>query len=166
MEILTYPDTFLKTPAKQVTDIDGALQELIDDMAGTMYAAPGIGLAAVQVGIDKSLVVYDISPREEGRCLDVLINPKIISAEGTTVSEDEGCLSVPDFRSDVKRHARVQVEAVDRHGNPLRFEAEGLLAIMLQHEIDHLNGILFIDRISKLKRELYTRRIKKQLKQE
>lgn len=164
LEILTYPDTFLKKPVKPVENIDGAFQDLIEDMAQTMYAAPGIGLAAIQVGIDKSLIVYDIAPKEEGRRLEVLINPKIIAAEGTTLSENEGCLSVPDFRADVKRHAQVQVEGVDRNGNPLRFEAEGLLAVMLQHEIDHLNGILFIDRISKLKRELYIRRINKQLR--
>lgn len=164
MEILTYPEPFLKTTAKPVADIDGALQAMIEDMAQTMYAAPGIGLAAVQVGIDKRIIVYDVAPRDEGRRLDVLINPKIIAAEGEVLSENEGCLSVPDFRADVKRRARVQVEGVDRDGNPRRFETDGLLAIMLQHEIDHLNGTLFIDHISKLKRQLYTRRVNKQLK--
>ena len=109
-------------------------------------------------------MIYDIAPQDENRALHVLINPKIIASEGEILSEDEGCLSVPDFRSDVNRAAKVQVEAVDREGNPIRIDAEGLLAILLQHEIDHLNGTLFIDRISSLKREMYKRRIKKKLR--
>lgn len=164
LEIFTYPDKILSRPTKPVENIDGKLQELIDDMANTMYQAPGIGLAAIQVGHDKSLLIYDISPRDEKRSLHVLINPRIISSEGTTISEDEGCLSVPEFKASVKRSEFVLVEGVDRNGKPLRFDADGLLAVVLQHEIDHLNGILFIDRISSLKRELYKRRIKKNLK--
>ncbi len=164
LEIFTYPNKFLSQPTKPVENIDGKLQDLIDDMAVTMYQAPGIGLAAIQVGHDKSLLVYDVSPRDENRSLQVLINPRIISSEGTTISEDEGCLSVPDFKANVKRSEVVLVEGFDRDGNPLRFDAEGLLAVVLQHEIDHLNGILFIDRISSLKRELYKRRVKKNLK--
>jgi peptide deformylase len=164
LKIVTYPDKFLQKPTKPVDNIDGSLQNAIDDMAQTMYAAPGIGLAAIQVGIDKSIIVYDICAKEGGRLLEVLVNPKIIDAQGSTISEDEGCLSVPDYRADVKRHAAVLVEGVDRHGKPVRLEAEGLLAIMLQHEIDHLQGKLFIDRISKLKRELYKRRVEKQIK--
>ena len=164
LKIVTYPDKFLQKPTKPVDNIDGDLQKAIDDMAQTMYAAPGIGLAAIQVGIDKSFIIYDISAREGSRLLEVLINPKIIDVQGSTLSENEGCLSVPDFRADVKRHAAVLVEGFDRHGKPLRFEAEGLLAIMLQHEIDHLQGKLFIDRISKLKREIYKRRVERQLK--
>ncbi len=163
LDVITYPDKFLSRPTKPVEDIDEKIQRLIDDMAQTMYEAPGIGLAAIQVGIDKSLIVYDISPREEGHSLDVLINPRIIDSEGATISKDEACLSVPDFKADVKRHAAIQVEGYDRHGKPLRFEVDGLMAIMLQHEIDHLQGKLFIDRISHLKRELYKRQIKKQL---
>ena len=165
LDIVTYPDKFLKSPTQAVDNIDGELQTLIDDMGTTMYQAPGIGLAAIQVGIDKSLLVYDIAPKEDGRRLNVLINPRIISQEGEIISEDEGCLSVPDFRADVKRAARILVEGVDRDGNPQRFEAEGLLAILLQHEIDHLNGKLFIDHISTLKRQMYTRRVAKMLKQ-
>ena len=164
LEIITYPDKFLRQPTKPVDDIDEKLQELIENMAETMYKAPGLGLAAIQVGVDKSIIIYDISAREGGRSLDVLINPKIINAEGTTLSENEGCLSVPEFRADVKRHAAVEVEGYNRHGKPVRFEADGLLAIMLQHEIDHLEGKLFIDRISNLKRELFKRRINKQIK--
>jgi peptide deformylase len=164
LEIKTYPDKFLTQPTKPVENIDGDLQNLIGDMALTMYGAPGIGLAAIQVGIDKSLVVYDISPREEGHSFGVLVNPVITAFEGSIVSENEGCLSVPDFTSSVNRHRAIEVAGLDRHGNPVKFQAEGLMAIMLQHEIDHLEGKLFIDRISKLKRELYIRRVKKQLK--
>ena len=164
LRIHTYPDNFLKQTAKAVENIDGKLQDIIDRMAQTMYEAPGVGLASIQVGVDKSILVYDIGPRDEKRELHVLINPKIISSEGEILSEDEGCLSVPDYRADVKRAESILMEGVDRDGNPLRFDAEGLLAIVLQHEIDHLNGTLFIDRISKLKRELYKKRILKQLK--
>ncbi len=165
LDIVTFPDTFLKQPTKTVENIDGRLQGIIDDMATTMYQAPGIGLAAIQVGIDQSVLIYDIQPGEDGRQLNVLINPRIIAREGEIISENEGCLSVPDFRATVKRAEKVLVEALDRDGNPLRIEAEGLHAIVLQHEIDHLNGTLFIDHISSLKRQMYARRIKKQLKQ-
>jgi len=164
LEIITYPHELLKSAAQPVEQIDGKLQSLIDKMAETMYEAPGIGLAAVQVNVDQSLLIYDLAPREERRDLQVLINPKIIEREGDIISENEGCLSVPDFRADVKRSGHILVEAFDREGKPLRFEAEGMLAIVLQHEIDHLNGTLFIDRISKLKRQLYTRRIQKMIK--
>jgi peptide deformylase len=163
-EILTYPNKFLSQPTKQVTDIDDEIRNLIEDLASTMYEAPGVGLAAIQVGYDKSLLVYDVSPKDEQRSLQVLINPRIVLSEGTTISEEEGCLSVPDCREDVKRAASILIEALDREGKPLRIEAEGLLAIVLQHEIDHLNGILFIDRISSLKRQMYKRRVKKNLK--
>ncbi len=164
LDIVTFPDKFLKEPTKPVEDIDGALQDIIQNMGETMYQAPGIGLAAIQVGIDKSMLIYDIAPTEEDRSLHVLINPRIVESEGEVLSENEGCLSVPDYRSDVKRFTSILVEAVDRDGNPLRFEAHDFLSIVLQHEIDHLNGRLFIDRISPLKRQLYARRVKKQLK--
>ncbi len=164
LEILTYPNNFLLEPTKPLDNIDGKVQEMIDDMAATMYDAPGIGLAAIQVGWDKSLLIYDIAPRDESRQLNVLVNPRIIASEGDILSEDEGCLSVPDFRSDVKRASRILVEGVDREGSPLKIEADGLLAIVLQHEIDHLNGTLFIEHISALKREMYKRRVKKQLR--
>lgn len=162
--ILTFPDTFLRNAVKPVENIDGETQKLIEDMAETMYAAPGAGLAAIQIGIDQSILVYDISGPDNDRKLEVLINPRIIEKEGEFLSEEEGCLSVPDFRADVKRASRVLVEGVDRNGEPLRLEAEGFHAVVLQHEIDHLNGTLFIDHISKLKRNLYTRRILKKLK--
>ena len=165
LTVLTYPDNFLSQSAKPVENIDGTIQDMIEDMSSTMYKAPGVGLAAIQVGFDQSIIVYDISPRNENRSLHVLINPKIILSEGTTVSENEGCLSVPDLRADVKRSASILIEGFDRKEKALGIEAHGYLAIVLQHEIDHLNGILFVDRISTLKRGLYKRRIKKILKQ-
>jgi peptide deformylase len=164
LEILKYPDKFLSEPTRPLENIDGEVQKMIDQMAATMYDAPGIGLAAIQVGWDKSLFIYDISPRDEDRSLHVLINPKIVTREGEIVSENEGCLSVPDFRADVKRAANITVVGHDREGKPVRLDAEGLLAIVFQHEIDHLNGTLFIEHISSLKRQMYQRRIKKQLR--
>lgn len=160
-EILTYPNKILRQPTRPVETIDEEIRQIIEDMAETMYDAPGLGLAAIQIGVDRSIIVYDISPKEEGRHLEVLINPKITHTEGTLVSEDEGCLSVPDFKSDVKRAAAIRVEALDREGNPITIETDDFQAIVLQHEIDHLNGILFIDHISSLKRNMYKRRVKK-----
>jgi len=164
LKILAYPDKTLAQKTTPLDNIDGQVQEMIDGMAGAMYAAPGVGLAAIQVGWDKSVLIYDISPREENRALHVLVNPKILTQEGQIISENEGCLSVPDFRADVKRSEFITVEGHDREGNPIRLDAEGILAIVLQHEIDHLNGTLFIERISSLKRQMYKRRIKKGLK--
>ena len=163
--ILKYPDKFLSQPTQPLDNIDGKVQKSIDKMALTMYEAPGVGLAAIQVGWDKSVLIYDVSPRDESRSLHVLINPRIISRDGEIVSENEGCLSVPDFRADVKRSESISVEGHDRDGNPLKIDAEGILAIVLQHEIDHLNGTLFIEHISSLKRQMYKRRIKKQLRE-
>ena len=165
LDILTYPNKFLKKQTQPVENIDGALQSVFDNMAKTMYEAPGVGLAAPQVGIGQSFIIYDIAPREEGQDLHVLVNPTIVSSEGEIISEGEGCLSVPDFRADVKRAERILVEGVDRDGNPLRFEADGLLGIVIQHELDHLDGTLFIDHISALKRNMYKRRVKKEMKQ-
>lgn len=165
LDILTFPNKFLRQPTKPVTDIDESVQNLINDMAETMYEAPGVGLAAIQVGSDKSVLVYDEFPGEIKRQYGVVINPQIIETEGHVISENEGCLSVPEFRSDVKRDERIVVEGVDREGKPIRMEADGFLAIVLQHEIDHLNGKLFIDRISALKRELYKRRVRKMLRE-
>ena len=166
LKILTYPEDFLSEPTRPVKNIDEKIRDLMDDMAETMYDAPGVGLAAIQVGCDKSILVYDVAPPDENRSLQVLMNPKIISSEGEILFENEGCLSVPDYRADVKRATSILVEGVDKEGNPLRIEAEGFLAIVLQHEIDHLNGRLFIDHISALKRNLYKKRIKKMLSQQ
>jgi peptide deformylase len=164
LRILSYPDPVLRQPTKELDRIDGDVQKMIDQMAVTMYDAPGIGLAAIQVGWNKSLLIYDIAAPEEGRSLSVLINPRIVQQEGEIISENEGCLSVPEFRADVKRFASILVDGVDREGRPLRLEAHGTLAIVLQHEIDHLKGKLFIDHISALKKQLYSRRIKKKLR--
>ena len=163
LEILTYPDPFLKKPTLPVTDFDDRLQKMIEDMAETMYVAPGVGLAANQAGFDKSVIVYDPEP-DENRSFQVLVNPVILEMRGEVNSENEGCLSVPDYRTDVRRAEWLRVEGFDRFGTPLKFETDGFLAIILQHEIDHLNGILFIDRISALKRSMYKRKVMKQLK--
>ena len=164
LDIVTFPDSFLKKPTKPVENIDDSIQQIINNMIETMYQAPGVGLAAIQAGIDKSIIVYDPTAGVEKREPGVLINPVIIAREGTQLSENEGCLSVPDFRADVRRSEAVIVEGVDRNGKPVHIETRDFLSVILEHEIDHLNGILFIDRISSLKRQLYARRIKKQLK--
>jgi len=165
MKIYTYPDPILRSISKPVENIDENVQKLIDSMAETMYTAPGIGLAAVQVGSPIRLITYDISSREGERNLSVLINPEIIMAEDTIVFS-EACLSVVDFSADVERHARVKIKGVDRNGNPLDIEAEDLEAVCLQHEIDHLNGVLFIDHISTLKRSLYKKKLKKMMEKQ
>lgn len=166
LEILTYPDNFLLQPVKPVSKITDDLQETIENMAETMYDAPGVGLAAIQAGIDQSLIVYDPDSDTVQRNFQVLINPRILEYHGSIVSEEEGCLSVPDMRCDINRAERIIVEGLDRDGNPLKFEAEGVPAIILQHEIDHLNGILILDRISTLKRQIYKRKRQKILKNE
>jgi peptide deformylase len=163
--IYKYPEDVLKRVAKPVRTIDGKLVEFLDQMAKTMYAAPGVGLAAPQVGVSERAIVLDCDSAEEraerrGRGLLRLINPEIVEAEGTILWE-EGCLSVVDFTAEVKRAAHVLVRAFTPEEKELRIEAEGLLAVALQHEIDHLDGKLFIDRISRLKRDLYKRKLKK-----
>jgi peptide deformylase len=164
LKILTYPDHTLRQPTNELDNIDGDVQKMIDQMSSTMYDAPGVGLAAIQVGWDKSVLIYDVSASDQDRSLQVLINPRIVDQEGEILSENEGCLSVPEFRADVKRYASILVEGVDREGRPVELEAEGMLAIVLQHEIDHLKGKLFIDHVSALKRQMYTRRMKKKLR--
>jgi peptide deformylase len=164
LKILTYPDHTLRQPTNGLDNIDGDVQKMIDQMSATMYDAPGVGLAAIQVGWDKSVLIYDVSASDQDRSLQVLINPRIIDQEGEILSENEGCLSVPEFRADVKRYSSILVEGVDREGRPVELEAEGMLAIVLQHEIDHLKGKLFIDHVSALKRQMYTRRMKKKLR--
>ena len=157
------PDQVLRQQAKEITEINGELQRLIDDMAETMYAAPGLGLAAPQVGRLDRLIVFDVAHRDgRARDLKIILNPCITQAEGE-LTHEEGCLSVADFSAEVRRHARVQVKGLDREGKPIAITGEGLLAVVLQHEVDHLDGILFIDRISRLKRSIYLRRLKKQV---
>ena len=162
MKILTYPESVLLSKSEAVENIDEDIQKLVDSMGATMYAAPGIGLAANQVGSLKRIFVFDLTPQDKGRNLSVLINPEIIQAEGK-IEYEEACLSVIDFSSEVTRSAHVKVRGVDRHGNPADIEAEGLLAVCLQHEIDHLNGVLFLDHVSSLKRALYKKKLKKML---
>lgn len=164
LKILTYPDPFLTKTAQPVETIDEAIQEIIENMADTMYEAPGVGLAAIQAGIDKRIIVYDPSADPLKREYSVVINPEIIEIEGETVSENEGCLSVPEYRSNVRRSRVIKVRGLDRFGNPVKFCAEDFPSVILQHEIDHLNGVLFIDRISMIKRNLYKSRIKKAIK--
>lgn len=167
--VYKYPDDVLKRVAEPVRAIDGKLVAFLDEMAATMYAAPGVGLAAPQVGLSERAIVLDCDSGEEraehrGRGLLKLINPEILATEGSLVWE-EGCLSVIDFTAEVKRAARVLVRAFTPEEKEVRIEAEGLLAVALQHEIDHLEGKLFIDRISRLKRDLYKRKIKKVLRE-
>lgn len=165
-KILKYPDPILRQKTEEVTTFDDALKTLVADMAETMYDAPGVGLAANQIGISKQIVVIDITGSEaEKKELVTLINPKIIKGEGENVDE-EGCLSVVDFNAKVKRFTKIWVEAQDIDGTPMAFEAEDFYARVIQHEVDHLNGHLFIDWISSLKRSLYKKKRKKQLQAE
>ena len=159
LTILEFPDPRLRNKAQPVAVFDTALQTLIDDMLETMYAAPGIGLAATQVNVHKQLLVLDIS--EEKTAPLVLINPRIVALEGSQTYQ-EGCLSVPGIYADVERADRISVEAVDRHGQSLKFDADGLLAVCIQHEMDHLEGVLFIDHLSRLKRDRAVAKVKKQ----
>lgn len=149
--------------AEPVKNITGDTVQLVDLMLETMYAAPGVGLAATQVGSLERIIVLDVDHDNPGRTVYKLINPVITRAEGEIVWE-EGCLSVVDFTAEVRRAAQVQLVALDQNEKEIKIEAEGLLAVAFQHEIDHLDGKLFIDRISRLKRDLYTRRRKKMLR--
>jgi peptide deformylase len=164
MRICTYPDPILKKQAEPVADIDQGIQDLIEGMGKIMYEASGIGLAANQVGVPKRVIVFDINYREKGKDLSVLINPTIVLAEDK-IEFEEGCLSVPDFQHKIPRKRYLKVKGVDRHGSPVDIEAEDLLAICIQHEIDHLNGKLILDHVSHLKRNLYKKRIEKLTKQ-
>jgi peptide deformylase len=163
LEILKYPDSRLSKVARPVSNVTDATVRLISDMLETMYAAPGVGLAAIQVGVLQRIVVLDVDHENPRTNVYKLINPVITHSEGKVIWE-EGCLSVVDFTAEVSRAEQVQVVALDERGNERKIEAEGLLAVALQHEIDHLDGKLFIDRISRLKRDLYTRRRKKMLR--
>ena len=163
MRIFTYPDVVLKAKAEPVENIDEEIRNLADNMCETMYSAMGIGLAANQVGEPKQILVYDVNQTKAGPNPAVIINPEIVLTDGDVVQE-EACLSVIDFSADVARKEKIKVRGVDKDGNPVDIEADGLLARCLQHEIDHLNGILFIDRISTLKRTLYNKKLKKMMK--
>jgi len=160
LDIKKYPAPVLKKKAAAVSVFDEELQKLIDDMVETMYAAPGVGLAAPQVGVSRRLAVIDISSRDDQHPLIVLINPCVLRTAGE-VEFEEGCLSIPEYTAKVKRSESLVVRAHDRNGDEVEIEADGLLAIALQHEIDHLDGFLLIDRISPIKREFFKKRYKK-----
>jgi peptide deformylase len=160
LEICTFPDRVLLEEAEPISAIDREVAKLADDMAETMYNAPGVGLAANQVGVPRKLIVVDTSRRDPDSQLIVIVNPEIVSAEGL-ITMEEGCLSVPDYQAEVTRYQKVKVRGLDLQGKSLELDAEGLLAVVLQHEIDHVNGKLFIDHLSRLKRELCKRRLLK-----
>ncbi len=162
LEILKFPHRVLRQKARRVEQIDETIHRLVEDMTETMYRAPGIGLAANQVGVPRRVIVVDVSAGEAPENRLVLVNPEILHREGRVTTE-EGCLSVPDLREDVTRSGRVVVRALDLEGRRVELEADDLLAVALQHEIDHLDGILFIDRISQLKRSRYVAKRKKML---
>jgi peptide deformylase len=160
LEILTYPDKRLSAPAKPVEVVDDRLRRLIDDMTETMYAADGVGLAATQVGVESRVIVIDTSAVEEKGALVRAINPVIVASSGRSARE-EGCLSVPEVREEVSRPSEVTVRFLDQDGRPVEMACDGLLARVFQHEIDHLEGKLFIDHLSALKRGLIKRRLSK-----
>jgi peptide deformylase len=162
--ILILPDPKLRLVSEPVTTIDGEIRRLVDDMFETMYDAPGIGLAAIQVGVPKRVVTVDIARKEEPRAPRVFINPEIVSQSEELSVYEEGCLSIPDIHEDVERPARVRVRYLDLDGAQHELDADELLATCLQHEIDHLNGVLFIDHISKLKRDRIVKKFVKAAK--
>jgi peptide deformylase len=164
LEICTYPDPVLRDEAADVQGVDRQIRKLIDDMAETMYEAPGVGLAANQVGKLLRLIVIDLQKPDQHQGLIVLVNPEIVAAQGT-ITFEEGCLSVPGYFSNVKRFEEVTVRGLDVDEKPVEIQASGLLAVVLQHEIDHLNGKLFIDRMGAISRDIFRRRWKKQQKE-
>ena len=172
LSILKYPEPSLLKPSIPVESIDDEILELIENMGETMFHDAGVGLAAPQVGVNKRIIVYDSHAADpevdnEDQAFTALINPEIISkSERTFTSENEGCLSVVDYRADVTRHEQVTVRALNIDGKQMEFNADGLIAVIMQHEIDHLDGVLFIDRISSLKRTMYRKKRLKQLKKE
>ena len=162
LDILHYPDPRLHTVAKPVATVDARIRKLVDDMAETMYAAPGIGLAATQVNVHERVVVIDVSETHDA--LRVFINPEIIAKSGVEESE-EGCLSVPGIFDRVTRAERVTVRALDRDGKPFELAADGLLAVCIQHELDHLEGRVFVDYLSSLKRNRIRTKLLKQARE-
>jgi peptide deformylase len=164
LEILHYPNPVLKEKSQTIQKIDASIRKLVQDLAETMYAAPGVGLAANQVGCPLRLAVIDVTPVDQPKKLLVLINPEIVEAEGEC-TWDEGCLSVPDCNEEVKRHKKVVVRFQTLQGETAEILGEDLLGIALQHEIDHLDGVLFIDRLSPLKRRLIKKKLQKKEKE-
>ncbi len=162
LPILEFPDPRLRTKAQPVEQVDAGLRKLIDDMFETMYAAPGIGLAATQVNVHKRVLVIDISETRDQRL--ALVNPEIVSHSGMEETE-EGCLSVPGIYEKVKRAEEIRVRALDRDGQQIEFDADGLLAVCIQHEMDHLEGKLFVDYLSDLKRTRIRKKLEKERKE-
>lgn len=160
-EILTVPNPVLKQVSTPVAAVDDDLRRLMDDMLETMYAAPGIGLAAVQVGVPKQVIVMDLARQDEPPQPRYFVNPEILWASEETAPYEEGCLSVPEVYDEVDRPARVRLRYLDYHGQEVIEEAEGLFAVCIQHEMDHLKGVLFIDHLSRLKRERAVARVRK-----
>jgi peptide deformylase len=163
LPIIEFPDPRLRTVARPVKEVDTRIRQLIDDMFETMYAAPGIGLAATQVDVHECLLVLDVS--EEKTHPLVFINPEILQSEGSQVYQ-EGCLSVPGIYADVKRAEKIRVRALDRDGQAFEIDADGLLAVCIQHEMDHLAGKVFVDYLSPLKRELVRKKLAKQRRED
>jgi peptide deformylase len=161
LQIITLPDPLLRKASAPVERIDEELKALAEDMLETMYAAPGVGLAAVQVGVPRRLIVLDTAKDENARRPLVLINPEIVALGSEMRMHEEGCLSIPDVRVEIERPATATVRFLDREGKPQELAAEGLLATVVQHEIDHLNGKLIIDFLSRLKRDIIVRKFKK-----
>lgn len=159
--LIILPDPVLRQVSKPLEQVDTATRRLAQDMFETMYDAPGIGLAAIQIGVPLRMIVIDLAKQDEPKAPQVFINPEVVSRSDEPATYEEGCLSIPEYYADVERPASVRIKFVDGAGKVQEIEAEGLLAVCLQHEIDHLNGVLFIDHISKLKRDMVVRRFKK-----
>ena len=165
LEVLRYPHPVLKKPCGKVAEINGEIKKLIEDMRETMYHCNGIGLAACQVGVSRRIIVTDVSPIDPEKGFFAVINPEIISEEGEVESE-EGCLSVPECTEKLKRKEKVCVRGVTPEGEEIEVRGDGILAIALQHEVDHINGVLILDRMSRLKREIYRNKLKKERRKE
>src|SRR6201990_1155512 len=159
--ILTAPDPRLKAVSTPVAKVDSAIRKLVDDMAESMYAADGIGLAAVQIGVPKRVIVIDLDQKEGKKNPRAFLNPKILWASEEMAVFEEGCLSVPEIWDDVERPARIKAEYLDLDGKRAELDADGMLATCLQHEMDHLNGVLFIDHLSRLKRSMVIKKLTK-----
>ena len=164
--ILTIPDSILRKQAKPVERVDDELRKLMDDMLLTMYDAPGIGLAAPQIGISRRLIVMDPAKEDDPSTPLVMVNPDIIERSDEMRLHEEGCLSIPDFTAEIERPAKTRVAFIDREGKQQEMELEGIWSTLVQHEIDHLNGVLFIDYLSRLKRDMVVRKFTKQKRTE
>ena len=165
LDIITIPDPLLRSESTPVERVDEDLHKFIDDMLETMYEAPGIGLAAIQVAVPKRLLVADISRDEEDRNPIVMINPEIVSVGDEPRSYEEGCLSIPEIYAEIERPSTIEVKYIDREGESQELSADGLLATVIQHEVDHCNGILFIDYLSKLKKNMIIKKLIKAKKE-